>query len=109
MQWIEDGRANREMSGVFKTAHSSALVFPFASAVVGAKGPSELFIMLNQAVYHFVNLYLLFLFIRYGSAALVHPFPIHNRVDIANRTGSSITQLPLQSCTPTSTACSTQA
>lgn len=67
LKWIADGRAQKDMNGAFKTAHSSVLVFPFASAVVGAKGPSELFIMLNQAVYHFVNLYLLFLFIRCAS------------------------------------------
>jgi len=52
LKWIADGRAQTEMNGAFKTAHSSVLVFPFASAVVGAKGPSELFIMLNQAERH---------------------------------------------------------
>jgi hypothetical protein len=61
-QWIAAGNAQADVMGIVKTAKRSALIIPFASA--GAKGPSELFIMLNQAVYHFVNLYLLFLFIR---------------------------------------------
>ena len=63
-QWAADGEAKADAMGVLRNVRRSVLVIPFASAVTGAKGPSELFIMLNQAVYHFVNLYLLFLFIR---------------------------------------------
>lgn len=63
-QWTADGEAKADAMGILRNVRRSVLVIPFASAVTGAKGPSELFIMLNQAVYHFVNLYLLFLFIR---------------------------------------------
>lgn len=63
-QWVADGEAKADAMGILRNVKRSVLVIPFASAVTGAKGPSELFIMLNQAVYHFVNLYLLFLFIR---------------------------------------------
>ena len=63
-QWAADGEAKADAMGILRNVKRSILVIPFASAVTGAKGPSELFIMLNQAVYHFVNLYLLFLFIR---------------------------------------------
>jgi hypothetical protein len=66
-QWVAKGQAQADAMGILKNVKRTALVIPFASAVTGAKGPSELFIMLNQAVYHFVNLYLLFLFIRYRS------------------------------------------
>lgn len=64
-QWVADGEAKADTVGMLHNLKRSVLVIPFASAVTGAKGPSELFIMLNQAVYHFVNLYLLFLFIRW--------------------------------------------
>lgn len=63
-QWASDGEAKADAMGILRNVKRSALVIPFASAAAGAKGPSELFIMLNQAVYHFVNLYLLFLFVR---------------------------------------------
>lgn len=63
-RWVAEGEAKADAMGILRNAKRTALIIPFASAVTGAKGPSELFIMLNQAVYHFVNLYLLFLFIR---------------------------------------------
>jgi hypothetical protein len=66
-QWVAEGEAKADAMGILRNVKRTVLVIPFASAVTGAKGPSELFIMLNQAVYHFVNLYLLFLFIRYRS------------------------------------------
>jgi hypothetical protein len=53
-----------DLREVLRNARRNAIIIPFASAAVGARDASQLFLLLNQAVYQFVNLYLLMLFMR---------------------------------------------
>jgi hypothetical protein len=53
-----------DLRQVLRNARRNAIIIPFASAAVGARDASQLFLLLNQAVYQFVNLYLLMLFMR---------------------------------------------
>jgi hypothetical protein len=54
-----------------RNASRSAVILPFAAAITAQRNSMQLFVLLNKAVYQFVNVYLLVLFLRCDLAAYV--------------------------------------
>lgn len=77
--WTTEHGAD-EVSKALRNSMRFTVVLPFASAATRDTG--QLFLMLNQAVYQFVNVYLFILFLRYVvyssllSSSAVHLWPV---------------------------------
>lgn len=57
------------MKQSIRNASRSAVILPFAAAIAAQRNSFQLFVLLNKAVYQFVNVYLLVLFVRCDRAA----------------------------------------